>query len=129
MNTSVPSGYEVHSASFHPPLSKGTAIEKSQRGRIDGLKSKAVELKQSLQRRQSEWKDRAGQSLAVRRAELTSMTRQRSAQMQASMAAEPMKWAGIAAGSGLLLGLIGRYAHWRKAHRASPTLVVIETSC
>ncbi|HKR65996.1 MAG TPA: hypothetical protein VJZ00_19850 [Thermoanaerobaculia bacterium] len=50
--------------------------------------------------------------------------------MQESMRTQPMLWAGVAAGSGLALGLIGRFIHWRNKRRGSAaTLVVIEAHC
>ena len=47
---------------------------------------------------------------------------------QESMRINPMKWAGIAAASGLAIGLVGRIVQWRRS-RAVPNLVVIESSC
>ena len=50
--------------------------------------------------------------------------------MEESMRSKPMLWAGVAAGTGFGLGLIGRFIHWRNKRRGSmPTLVVIEASC
>jgi ElaB/YqjD/DUF883 family membrane-anchored ribosome-binding protein len=52
--------------------------------------------------------------------------------MQADMKVNPMKWAGIAAGSGFAIGLIGRFVHWRNKHRhvhSMPQLVIIESAC
>jgi ElaB/YqjD/DUF883 family membrane-anchored ribosome-binding protein len=52
--------------------------------------------------------------------------------MQADMKVNPMKWAGIAAGSGFAIGMIGRFIHWRNKHRhlhATPQLVIIESAC
>lgn len=52
--------------------------------------------------------------------------------MQSDMKVNPMKWAGIAAGSGFAIGLIGRYMHWRNNHRqvrGMPQLVIIESAC
>jgi ElaB/YqjD/DUF883 family membrane-anchored ribosome-binding protein len=50
--------------------------------------------------------------------------------VQRSMAASPMKWAGIAAGSGFALGMLGRVMSWRsKERQRMPQLVIIETSC
>ena len=47
-----------------------------------------------------------------------------------SMRNKPMLWAGLAAVSGLSLGLIGRFAHWRnKQRRMTPDLIIIESSC
>jgi ElaB/YqjD/DUF883 family membrane-anchored ribosome-binding protein len=53
--------------------------------------------------------------------------------MQSDMKVNPMKWAGIAAGSGFAIGLIGRFIHWRNKHRhvhtTMPQLVIIESAC
>lgn len=53
--------------------------------------------------------------------------------IQADMKVNPMKWAGIAAGSGFAIGMIGRFVHWRNnRHRhshAMPQLVIIESAC
>jgi hypothetical protein len=47
---------------------------------------------------------------------------------QTSMKTSPGKWAAIAAGAGLGLGLLGRVVRSKKA-RSMPTLVFIETFC
>ena len=47
---------------------------------------------------------------------------------QLSMQTNPMKWAGIAAGTGLILGLAGRLVQ-RRSQRSIPDLVIIETAC
>jgi hypothetical protein len=50
--------------------------------------------------------------------------------VQDSMRTSPMKWAGIAAGTGFALGLIGRVAQVRnKRKHAMPTLVIVESTC
>ncbi len=50
--------------------------------------------------------------------------------VQTSMKTSPMLWAGIAAGSGFALGLVGRFVHWRNYHRrTTPDLVIIDASC
>jgi ElaB/YqjD/DUF883 family membrane-anchored ribosome-binding protein len=46
-----------------------------------------------------------------------------------SLRANPTKWAGIAAGAGLGLGLIGRFLHHRAHHRHIPAVVIIEAAC
>ena len=47
-----------------------------------------------------------------------------------SMRTKPMLWAGIAAGAGFSLGLVGRIAQWRsKQQQGMPDLVIIESRC
>jgi ElaB/YqjD/DUF883 family membrane-anchored ribosome-binding protein len=46
-----------------------------------------------------------------------------------SMRGNPAKWAGIAAGAGLGIGLIGRFLHHRAHHRHVPTVIIIEAAC
>jgi ElaB/YqjD/DUF883 family membrane-anchored ribosome-binding protein len=46
-----------------------------------------------------------------------------------SLRGNPAKWAGIAAGAGLGIGLIGRFLHHRSHHRHMPAVVIIEAAC
>jgi hypothetical protein len=46
-----------------------------------------------------------------------------------SLRGNPAKWAGIAAGAGLGIGLIGRFVHHRAYHRRMPAVVIIEAAC
>lgn len=46
-----------------------------------------------------------------------------------SMRSNPSKWAGIAAGAGLGIGLIGRFLHHRAHHRHVPAVIIIEAAC
>ena len=50
-------------------------------------------------------------------------------QVQSSMASNPMKWAGIAAGSGFAIGMLGRFVHWRNKRRPALDIVVIDAMC
>jgi ElaB/YqjD/DUF883 family membrane-anchored ribosome-binding protein len=45
------------------------------------------------------------------------------------MRGNPAKWAGIAAGTGLAIGLAGRFLQRRANARHMPTVVIIEAAC
>jgi hypothetical protein len=45
------------------------------------------------------------------------------------MRGNPTRWAGIAAGAGLGIGLIGRFLQHRAHRRTMPTVVIIEAAC
>lgn len=47
---------------------------------------------------------------------------------QLSMRTNPMKWAGIVAGTGFILGLAGRILQ-RRSQRSAVDLFVIESGC
>lgn len=51
--------------------------------------------------------------------------------IDSSMRQSPMKWAGVAAGAGLTLGLIGRFLQSRSHHRHHhhPAQVLIIDAC
>lgn len=98
----LPSGAEVESAAFHPD------VRSRIRGELDGVKRSLAHAKSSM-------RDGA-------RSQVT--------KVQSSMKNSPMLWAGIAAGTGFGLGLIGRFIHWRNDHRRHmPQLVIIEHAC
>ena len=46
-----------------------------------------------------------------------------------SLRGNPAKWAGIAAGAGLGVGLLGRFLHHRSHSRHMPAVVIIEAAC
>jgi hypothetical protein len=46
-----------------------------------------------------------------------------------NLRSNPAKWAGIAAGAGLGVGLIGRFLHHRAQNRRVPAIVIIEAAC
>jgi len=146
----MPSGCEVESATFHAPLGdthihsftpEATGI----RGKLDQWKSRGMAKVQDL-RASSLSKVHDVQHVLAERGALVRSNVQRSVsttrssvrdgvsgkvtQMQSSMHSSPMKWAGIAAGSGLALGLAGRFVHWRNKHQQTGLqLVVIESTC
>ena len=106
----LPSGWEVESATLHPPVHE--VSEGGFRGRLDALKARGLTKVHDIQRVVAE----RGTSL------------QTNAKTQ--MTNSPMKWAGIAAGAGFALGLVGRIAQARnKRKNAMPTLVIVEARC
>lgn len=52
--------------------------------------------------------------------------RMKATTMQHDMSSNPAKWAGIAAGVGMGLGVLGRYMRHR-AHRPQPQFIIIES--
>lgn len=87
-------------------------ISSGWRDRIDSLKSRGLAKVQSK----------------VHDVETGAMSQ--ATKVQQSMRTSPMKWAGIAAGTGFALGLIGRIAQARSKRRhAMPALVIVESRC
>lgn len=151
------SGTEVESATLHVPVGSAcgcglthphthSASDRSGiRGKIDSLKSQGASKVGEIQRKVSERsqsvksnvmrsvemvKSNVNRSVSTAKSSLRDETSHKVNQMQTSMRNSPMKWAGIAAGTGFGLGLIGRIVHWRNKHaRHAPSLVVIERSC
>lgn len=147
----MPSGFEVEAATFHAPeVAEFTIVtpERSNststmREKLDSLKSqsrmklhdvqhlmneKTAVMKSSLQR--SVTTARSTMERSMNQANATVQTGLHD--MQADMRVNPMKWAGIAAGSGFALGLLGRMVSWRSRHRhghGMPQLVIIESAC
>ena len=150
-NLGMTSGSEVESAAWHTEStaihhspdrevtvimpdrsfrSKLDDVKSMASSKIDDVKSKAAEVQRSLAVRTSDTK-RSLQS-SVMSAKSTARTRANESltKVQTSMQTNPVKWAGIAAGSGLAIGLLGRLLDARRHHhRHMPQLVVIETSC
>lgn len=123
----MPSGCEVETAAFHTPVESvvviDTAGRSGMRGRLDDLKSKGLAKVHGVQRLVS---DRT----SVMKSSLQTGVNDSMTRMQDSMRTSPMKWAGIAAGSGFAIGMLGRIAHWRNKHRRHmPDLVIIESTC
>jgi hypothetical protein len=68
----------------------------------------------------------------IRMAALQRDAKLRSAQIQQGMKTDTAKWAGVASGTGLALGLLGRVMRHRAKHRRemmTPQVVIIQASC
>jgi hypothetical protein len=115
-----PSGYEVESAMFTPDVGRGSS---GVMRKLDNLKSRTSIIKSNVQRSVINMKSNARSGVSRRVS--GGLTK-----VQSSMRTSPAKWAGIAAGSGFILGMLGRMMHARNEQRRHmPQLVVIETSC
>jgi ElaB/YqjD/DUF883 family membrane-anchored ribosome-binding protein len=115
------SGNEVESAAFHEPVNPTvyTLERGGVRGRIDALRC-------SLSQRGSAVK----QSIASAKMSMRDNAKNRVSRVQSSMHDSPMKWAGIAAGSGFAIGMIGRLLQARRNRLSRmPQLVIIESTC
>lgn len=124
---SLGSGCEVESATFHAPISGDLPMDVSGRsgfrGKMDDLKARGMTRVHDVQRK-------IGETSSMMKSNVRSGMSSGVTRVQTSMKTSPMKWAGIAAGSGFALGLLGRFMHWRNYHRRlTPDLVIIESSC
>jgi ElaB/YqjD/DUF883 family membrane-anchored ribosome-binding protein len=97
--------------------------------KADGLKRgvimKTAELKNNVSMKTEEWK----QNVSMKSDELKRTATMKVADVQQDLHSNPRKWAGIAAGAGLGVGLIGRYLSHRSKRRHVPHLVIIEAAC
>lgn len=134
----VPSGYEVESATFHVPatgenvtFSDVSTGRSGFRGKLDDLKSVGMRKVDHLQHQLANRKTAVQTSLATTKMSMRDGVTRQLSNTQSSMKNNPMLWAGVAAGSGFALGLIGRFVHWRNHHRRrmQPDLVIIDATC
>ena len=135
----LPSGCEVGAATLHPHVHEhvhdvGTSVtlpeSSGMRGKLDSLKSRGLSKVHDIQRMARERGVAMKGSLATAQTSVRDGARTQVTKMNDSMKTNPMKWAGIAAGAGFGLGLIGRVAHWRSKQRnRMPDLVIIESGC
>lgn len=102
------------------------------RHKVDNLKTRGLGLMQNVQQRVMDRSETIKRSLSTKVSETNASVRggvqNGMTQVQRSMHDKPMMWAGIAGGTGMVLGLIGRFVHWR-SHRAMPELVIIDATC
>jgi hypothetical protein len=135
----LPSGCEVESATFHVPVTEALVptapvTRSGLREKVEVLKSRGLSKLHDVQRtigdRTSVMKSTMQRSMTNAKTSVRTGVDGQVTKMQSSMQSSPMKWAGIAAGSGFAIGMIGRVIHWRNKHqRHMPQLVIIESTC
>lgn len=135
----LPSGCEVGAATLHPHvhdhvhhMETGVTLPESSgmRGKLDSIKSRGLSKVHDIQRMARERSVAMKGSLTTAQTSMRHGAQTQVTKMNDSMKTNPMKWAGIAAGAGFGIGLIGRFAHWRSKQRnRMPALVIIESGC
>jgi ElaB/YqjD/DUF883 family membrane-anchored ribosome-binding protein len=135
----LPSGSEVESAVFRSSVvdvdhQLPAADDSGLRHKVENLKSRGLAAIQGVQRnvvsRTNELKRSVSTKVTRTNESVRGSVQKSTSQVQQSMREKPMMWAGIAGGTGMALGLIGRVMHWRNHHRRSmPDLVIIESRC
>lgn len=135
----MPSGCEVESATLHPHIHSHVEVispsvdlpaNSGMRGKLDRLKDTGLSKVHDIQRVMNDRGTAMKSSLMRTQSAMRFGAQSQVMKMQSSMRVNPMLWAGVAAGTGFGLGLIGRIAQWRRKQQSmQPTLVVIEASC
>ncbi|HYI13172.1 MAG TPA: hypothetical protein VEK57_29260 [Thermoanaerobaculia bacterium] len=131
----MPSGCEVEAATFHVPVTEALVptVERSGlRGKVEDLKSRGLSKLHGMQHtigdRTSVMKRTMRRSIMNAKTSMRTGMDGQMTKMQSSMHSSPMKWAGIAAGSGFAIGMMGRMMQQRNDRRHHmPQLVIIET--
>lgn len=153
--TRTPSGSEVESAVFHVDMPQTDhllpeATDSGMRHKLENLKSRGLDKVHDVQQKLQEvphhlqnrvarvrlaasdktnaLKNSVSTSCSTMKRSLTTKVSTANSNVQSSMRSNPMKWAGIAGGTGFVLGMLGRYAKYR-ASRPVPDLVIIDASC
>ena len=104
------------------------------RHKVENLKLRGLGAIQRVQSRVVDRSQNLKRSLSTRVMQTNASVRggvqNRVSQVQASMRTKPMMWAGIAGGTGMALGLLGRFVQWRNKRAAvMPDLLIIDAAC
>jgi ElaB/YqjD/DUF883 family membrane-anchored ribosome-binding protein len=132
----IPSGCEVGGAVLHPHVHDDfeTALtvpdRSGMRAKLESLKSRGLSRVHDIQRVVRDRGTSVKDQLRTTRYAVSDGAKAQVTRVNESMRSNPMLWAGIAAGAGFGLGLIGRVAQWRsRQQRRMPDLIIIESGC
>ena len=137
----VPSGFEVESATLHRNENRmldDHTHDGGMKDKLYHLRSRGIEMmntwKSDMNERISTWKPMAQERMTSMRStvndqisNLQTRAKGEISNLQSQMKSNPGKWAGIAAGAGLGIGLIGRMLRHRARMRSEdlPSIVIV----
>jgi len=88
-------------------------------------KEKIISLPRQIQTRSRAKVNDARVAVAALKPKVNALTLKATGNLRSN----PTKWAGIAAASGLGVGLLGRFLQHRAQNRRLPAIVIIEAAC
>lgn len=109
----------------------------SMQDKLYHMKSRGIDAMNSMKRDlDQKWMPMANEKLSSMRSGMKMKSdrwqmqmKAKSSQLQMQLRSNPTKWAGIAAGAGFGLGLIGRIMRHRAKRAVIPHIVIIESTC